>query len=321
MLRKGFADLQVNGYQGVNFSSLSLTTEDIHRVTEALVKAGTVAYLATVITSELEVYQRNLPLLARAMDEPRLKDHLLGIHLEGPYLSAADGARGAHSSQRMRRPDPEEFRRMQEWADGKIAMLTIAPELQGSLDLISFVRRNSPVRIAVGHHLASREILQQAVNAGATLITHLGNGCPNLLPRHDNVLIHQLSNDALTAGIITDGNHLPEDFIRVVVRCKGTQKIFVVSDSVPIAGFPPGIYETMGNQVRLTSSGRVENLYAPHLVGSGCNIAQCMRFLRSLQLITEDQLWEVGLDNPLRILGITEAPHAWASLPAFRFDS
>jgi len=321
MLRKGFADLQVNGFLGVDFSSPSLTADDVHRVTEALVKAGTVAFCATIITSELEIYRRNLPLIARAMEQPALKHHLLGIHLEGPYLSAADGARGAHAPEKMRRPDAEEFQRLQEWADGKIAILTIAPELEGSLDLISFVRRNGPVRIAVGHHLASREILHQAAIAGATLITHLGNGCPNLLSRHENVLIHQLANDALTAGLITDGNHIPEDFIRVALRCKGAEKVFIVSDSVPIAGFPPGIYETMGNQVRLTSSGRVENLYAPYLVGSGCNMAQCMRFLRSLRLLTEDELWQVGLENPLRILGITEKSDAWASLPDFRFDS
>ena len=160
MLRKGFADLQVNGFLGVDFSSPSLTADDVHRVTEALVKAGTVAFCATIITSELEIYRRNLPVLARAMEQPALKHHLLGIHLEGPYLSAADGARGAHAPEKMRRPDAEEFQRLQEWADGKIAILTIAPELDGSLDLISFVRRNGPVRIAVGHHLASREILQ-----------------------------------------------------------------------------------------------------------------------------------------------------------------
>jgi N-acetylglucosamine-6-phosphate deacetylase len=321
MLRKGFADLQVNGYLGVDFSSPALTAEDIHRITEALVKAGTVAFCATIITSELEIYRRNLPLIARALEQPALKDHLLGIHLEGPYLSTADGARGAHAPEKMRRPDAEEFQRFQEWADGKIAILTIAPELEGSLDLISFVRRNGPVRIAVGHHLAPRETLRQAAIAGATLITHLGNGCPNLLSRHENVLIHQLVNDALTAGLITDGNHLPEDFIRVALRCKGTEKVFIVSDSVPIAGFPPGIYETMGNQVRLTSSGRVENLNGPYLAGSGCNMAQCMQFLRSLRLLTEDELWQVGLENPLRILGITDEPGAWASLPDFRFDS
>jgi N-acetylglucosamine-6-phosphate deacetylase len=321
MLRKGFADLQINGYLGVDFSSPSLTVDDIHRVTEALVKAGTVAFCATVITSEPEIYRRNLPVLARAMEQPALKDHLLGIHLEGPYLSAVDGARGAHAPEKMRRPDTEEFQRWQEWADGKIVILTIAPELEGSLDLISFVRRSGPVRIALGHHLASREILRQAAAAGATLITHLGNGCPNLLSRHENILIHQLANDALTAGLITDGNHIPEDFIRVALRCKGTERVFIVSDSVPIAGFAPGIYETMGNRVRLTSSGRVENLYSPYLAGSGCNMAQCMRFLRSLRLLTEDELWQVGLENPLRILGIAEEPGAWASLPDFRFDS
>src|SRR4029453_7127300 len=104
MLRKGFADLLVNGFLGVDFSSPSLTADDVHRVTEALVKAGRVAFAATIITSELEIYRRNLPLIAKAMEQPALKDHLLGIHLEGPYLSAADRAPGAHAREKLRRP-------------------------------------------------------------------------------------------------------------------------------------------------------------------------------------------------------------------------
>jgi len=113
----------------------------------------------------------------------------------------------------MRRPDPEEFDRFQDWAEGTISILTIAPEVDGALELISHVRRRYPTVVSIGHHLASRETIARAVDAGATLVTHLGNGCPNLLPRHDNILIHQLANESLTIGLVTDGNHLPGDFV------------------------------------------------------------------------------------------------------------
>ncbi len=319
MKRVGFVDLQVNGYQGVDFASPDLTLERIHFVTDMLVRAGTVGYCATIITSDLSTYERNLPLLARAIKEPGVKGHLLGIHLEGPYLSPLEGARGAHSASRMRKPDRTEFQKFQDLAEGKIILLTLAPELENALDLISYVRAHFPTRIALGHHLASREILHQAAENGATLITHLGNGCPNLLPRHHNVLFHQLVLDSLTAGIITDGNHIPEDFIRVVFRCKGVEKVFVVSDAVPIAGFAPGIYETLGNKVRLTETGRVENVNGRHLVGSGCSMAQCMQHLRSLGLLTDEELWRVGLENPMKILGISEWPASWHHLPDFHF--
>ncbi len=315
MRRKGFVDLQVNGYQGVDFSSPELSTDDVHVITEALLRAGTVGYCATLITADIDIYERNLPLLSRVMEEPGVKDHLLGIHLEGPYLSPSEGARGAHSAAKMRRPDTEEFSKFQDWAGGKLVILTLAPEIEGALQLISHVRKNYSTLLSVGHHLASREILKRAAENGASLITHLGNGCPNQLPRHDNVLIHQLVSDALTAGIITDGHHIPDDFIRVVLRCKGVDRVFVVSDCVPIAGYEPGIYETLGNKVRLTASGRVESLHAQHLVGSACNMAQCMRFLKSLGLLTEDDLWKVGLENPLKILGLANPPNSWDSLP------
>jgi N-acetylglucosamine-6-phosphate deacetylase len=303
MALQGVVDLQVNGYLGVDFSSPKLELEDVIRVTEALREAGTAAYCATIITSDLATYHRNLPILAAAMETPAARESVLGIHMEGPYLSAAEGARGAHAPGKMRRPSNDEFDRFQELASGRIVILTLAPELDGAIELIEHVRRNYATRVSLGHHLASRENLRQAADAGATMITHLGNGCPNLLHRHENVIIHQLANDSLAAGMITDGNHLPEDFLRVAFRCKGADGIFAVSDSAPIAGFEPGIYETLGHQVRLTPAGRIENLNAPHLVGSGFNLAQCMSHLRSLGFLSDKELWKVGFENPLRMLG------------------
>lgn len=300
----GYVDLQVNGYRGVDFSSPKLEPDQIPWVTETLRESGTGAYCATIITSDPEVYRRNLPIIASAMVQPGVKGRLLGIHLEGPYLSGVEGARGAHAPDKMRRPSTEEFDRFQELASGQIVILTLAPELDGAISLISHIRKNYSTRIALGHHLASREILRRAADAGATLVTHLGNGCPNLLPRHDNIIVHQLTLDSLTAGLITDGNHLPEDFVRVAFLCKGVDRIFIVSDSAPIAGFEPGIYETLGNRVRLTATGRIQNLDFPHLVGSGCNLAQCMNYLKSLGFLSDSDLWKVGSQNPLRILGI-----------------
>jgi N-acetylglucosamine-6-phosphate deacetylase len=320
-VRKGFVDLQVNGYLGVDFSSAHLTLEDCHRLTEALVRAGTVAYCATLITSDLDIYRRNLPLIARAMGEPGIRGHLLGIHLEGPYLSPADGARGAHPAALMRHGDCDEVDRLYDLADGRIALLTVAPEIPGVLELIAHVRRLYPTQVALGHHLASRDMIHHAVDAGASLVTHLGNGCPNLLPRHSNVIVHQLAHDGLTAGVITDGHHLPEDLIRVIFRSKGLERLFIVSDAAPLAGSQPGVYDSLGGTVRLTPGGRIESLDGSHLAGSTATMADCMRHLRSLRIVDDDALWRLGYKNPLAILRTALEPSLLAPLPDFRYDA
>ena len=305
MEHPGFIDVQVNGYLGIDFSSPGLSTEDVHRVTEALARDGTAGYCATIITSPPELYRVNLPVLARAMREDGSRGRLLGIHIEGPFISPVDGARGAHAAAHCRKPDPAEFDRMQEWADGNIVLLTMAPELDGGLAMIERVRKRGGTAVCLGHHLASRRVIKEAVLAGAAASTHLGNGCPNTIPRHDNVLFHQLAEPGLLAGLITDGHHLPEDFIRVACKCKGPEGVFIVSDAAPVAGLPPGVYDTLGNRVRLTETGRVESMDGPFFVGSGLNLPACVKHLRSLGIWSEDQILRVARDNALRLIGLS----------------
>ncbi len=319
MVRKGFIDLQVNGYLGVDFSSAALSVDDIFRISENLRGEGTIGYCATLISSPPEIYRRNLPIIAQAMEKPGVRGRLLGIHLEGPYLSPEEGTRGAHQARWMRPPDPDEFNRYQDLARGNIVILTLAPEIPGAIELMRQIRKCHTTRIALGHHQATRDVIREAVAAGASMVTHLGNGCPNLIHRHDNILLNQLANDGLSVGLITDGNHLPEDFIRVALKCKGPEKTFVVSDSAPIAGLTPGRYTNFGIEVRLTPSGRIEQLNAPYLAGSGCTMAQCMRFLRSLKILDENELWRVGLDNPLKILGFSPVDLETRDLPNFQW--
>jgi N-acetylglucosamine-6-phosphate deacetylase len=117
------------------------------------------------------------------------------------------------------------------------------------------------------------------------------------------VVLHQLAEPRLAAGLITDGHHLPEDFIRVAFACKGPDRVFVVSDSAPIAGLAPGEYDTLGGNVRMDDRGRIENVAAGHFAGSGLIMAQCMRHLASLGILSDDELWKVGFENPLRLIG------------------
>jgi N-acetylglucosamine-6-phosphate deacetylase len=304
---KGFLDLQVNGYAGVDFSEPGLRLEDVRKVAEALHERGTLAFCPTVITAPVNVYEQNLPVLAEALRDRELAPHLLGIHLEGPFISPQDGARGAHPQAHVLPPSVSLYDRLRELAEDKIALLTIAPEIPGAAQLAQHVAATG-TRLAIGHHQADRDTVSAACAWGARLSTHLGNGIPNMLPRHPNPLWDQLDEDRLWISLITDGHHLPDAFVRVVLRVKSPSRLMVVSDSAPIAGFPPGRYDTLGQEVVLEESGKLWNPVGNHLVGSSACMLDCMNHLAVVTELGEEDLWKIGYSNPLAFLGLPERP-------------
>jgi N-acetylglucosamine-6-phosphate deacetylase len=297
---KGYIDLQVNGYQDVNFSTPGLSVADIRRITQILLKRGTAAYCPTVVTSDLSVYEQNLPILAKAMMEPDLCDHLLGLHLEGPFISKP--ASGAHPQEHIRPPDVRLLDHWQSLSGNRVRIITLAPEAEGAE---AFIRHATGQGIvcSLGHHVGDDASIKRAVDAGASLCTHLGNGIPNTLPRHPNPIWTQLADDRLTGMFITDGHHLPKSFIRVAIRAKGVSRFIVTSDVAPPGGMPPGEYKAIGGAVILDPSGRLYVKDGNSLAGSSSTMEQCMEWLDSLGVLSPSELMEVGRNNPLRMLG------------------
>jgi N-acetylglucosamine-6-phosphate deacetylase len=311
----GFVDLQVNGYAGVNFSDAALTLEQVQAVSAALAKRGTLAFCATVITSGLEVYRAALPILAEAArrsgdSSNEWPSRLLGIHLEGPFISPEDGAVGVHPRQHVQAPSVKLLDELLRLAQGQVLLLTLAPELPGALDL---VRRamGQGIAVSLGHTMADAAAVHAAADAGASLSTHLGNGCPNLIHRHHNPIWPQLAEARLSAMLITDGHHLPADMVAAMLAAKGPGQVIVTSDAAPAAGCPPGEYSFFGSRVLLEPSGRLRNLERDTLAGSSASMIHCLNFLAGLHLLSEADLWRVGRDNPLAAIG--KAP---ADLPA-----
>ncbi|NLH15034.1 MAG: N-acetylglucosamine-6-phosphate deacetylase [Phycisphaerae bacterium] len=295
-------DLQVNGFSGNDFSSPDLTIDQVIQITDQLSEVGTTAYLATMITSPMEVYRHNLPILAKAASDSRLKGRLLGVHLEGPFLNSGEGARGAHNPEWM---SPGDTKRLQELIDlggGTVRLVTIAADIDGA-ETVTGVARENKIAVSMGHHLADGEQIARLRAAGATVITHLGNGLPRMIDRHNNPLWPAMADDGLTAMIITDGHHLPPDLIRVIVRAKTAARIVVTSDCSPLAGMPPGRYHSLGNDCVLDPSGRLYNPATGYLVGSSATMKQCMDHLASLNILSDDELRQVGYENPLRLIG------------------
>lgn len=306
---RAFVDLQVNGFVGVNFSSLTLTRAAIEQVCEELLARGTGAFLATVVTAAWPVYEHVLPLLAEVVARPTGGARILGIHLEGPFISAEPGALGAHPREHVRPPSVPEFERLCELAGGALVLLTLAPEISGAVDVVRAAVR-AGVLVSTGHTLASDADVQGAAAAGAGLITHVGNGCPSVLPRHNNPIVAQLAS-TLQPMLITDGQHLPPAFVRLVARLTGRRGLIVVSDASPIAGLPPGDYESCGAPVRLEASGRLVCRDRDCLAGSSVAMLQCINWLAA-QGWSEADLWAVGRDNALAVLGrrLDEVPDA-----------
>ena len=302
----GFIDLQVNGFMGIDFSNGSLNEKEFIRACTMLFERGTAGFLATVITSSPEVYKQNLPIIGKAMQLPELKGKLLGIHAEGPFLSSKPGAVGAHNPDWVKPPDIDFLKQMQDWADGNIKVLTIAAENPGAEKLTEYAS-NHGITVSLGHQLALSPDLKKCSDAGAALLTHLGNGLPNEINRHHNPIFSGIADDKLTAMIITDGHHLPPALIKTIIRAKGVDKVIITSDASPIAGMPPGTYHVLNNLAVLEKSGLLHNPEKKCLVGSSATMLACVNYLASLNLLSPEDLIKVSFTNPLKAIGINPA--------------
>jgi N-acetylglucosamine-6-phosphate deacetylase len=300
----GLVDLQVNGYKGVHFSDVNLTQDDFVQACRGVLETGTTAFLPTMITSPAEVYRHNLPLMAAVLQRDEFRGRLLGINVEGPFISEQDGARGAHDSRWIAQPDVQYLEQLLSWADGKVKLITIAAELEGAENLAQYAASRGIV-VSLGHQMATEEDLCRLASAGAVSLTHLGNGVPAMVPRHENSIWAGLANDDLVAMIITDGHHLPASILKTIVRTKGTEHCVVVSDASSPAGLEAGEYTVLGQDVVLESTGRLLDPATGYFAGSWATMLECMNHLASLELVSSDELITMGFYNPLKLIGMS----------------
>lgn len=315
----GFVDLQVNGFQGVNFSDPELTLDQIYQVSKTLYSRGTLAFCPTVITSPVEVYERNLPLIAKACRRAE-GAQILGIHLEGPFINPLDGARGIHPAEHVQKPSIELFERLRQWADDRIALLTLAPEMESALTLAEHVVRTCSTVVSLGHHLADAETVHRAADAGARACTHIGNGIPEMIHRHQNPLWSVLAEDRLSGLVIADGFHLPQDMLRVCWRSKGARRFIVTSDMTHLAGMPSGDYRFGDIEVILEKNGHLHQKDSSLLAGSASDMLDCMNVMASWNELNETELQAIGMDNALALLGVQLDSEIIEKAPRLQFE-
>ncbi len=309
----GFVDMQVNGFLGVDYSAADLTLDKVLMTAREMYKRGTAGFLATVITSSDEIYAKNLGIIAEAMQDAEIGHVILGIHAEGPFLSDQPGAVGAHNPKFVKKPSIEFFDKMLAWSHNTIRVLTVAAENEGAAELTKYAVAKGVI-VSLGHHLATFDDIHRCAEAGASWLTHLGNGVPNSVDRHRNPIWAGLAEDGVMAGLITDGHHLPPPVVKVMIRAKGVDNVIFVSDASPIAGMPPGRYETLGNFAILEPNGLLHNPEKKCLVGSSATILQCANVVASLRVFSPEDIVKMGFTAPLRKLKIDPEKFA-AALP------
>ncbi len=298
----GFFDLQVNGFAGVDFNAPGLTPESMDTALEAMLACGVTKCLPTIISAGPDQLAERFRALEDSVCESRLGPYMVaGYHLEGPFISPDEGYRGCHPAAGICAADVDLFERVQKAAGGRIRLVSLAPEVAGAPELIDHLRR-ADIRVALAHTAATRAEIRDATDRGACLSTHLGNGTPRQLEKHDNSIIHQLGDDRLHASFIADGQHLPADILKLYLRAKGVSRSILVSDATAAASARAGNY-TLGGLVIARGPDAVVRLAGtPYLAGSALGLDRALRNLVAWLDVDLADISTMAAINPRRLL-------------------
>lgn len=297
----GFIDIQVNGFAGTDFNHSAFDGDDLVRVCKALLRTGVTRFCPTLITGSEERLSRSIQQIVRACEKhPLVRSMVLGIHLEGPYIASEDGPRGAHPKQYVSDPDWNEFGGLCKLSKGLLKIVTVAPERPGAME---FIRKASKagLMVAIGHCAPETAEIDAAVEAGAALSTHLGNAAHQTLPRHANYIQKQISHDGLMASIICDGVHLPDYFVKNLIRAKGISRVILVTDAMAAAAASGGRY-TLGDLEVEVGKDRVVRLTGtPSLAGSALTIDEAVSNCASFAKISLTSAIRMVTVNPAKL--------------------
>jgi N-acetylglucosamine-6-phosphate deacetylase len=322
-LAPGLFDLQVNGYGGVDFQQDKLSLDELLLAARQLRKAGCTKFLLTLITDEwtkLTARLKHLRMLRSQSAE--LQAAIVGWHIEGPFLSGEPGFHGAHNPARMLDPTPTHIQELRAITGNEPLLLTMAPEREGALEAIR-AAVSLGIKVSLGHTSASAEMLRKSVQAGATGFTHLGNGCPRDLDRHDNILWRVLETPGLTTGLIPDGIHVSPTLFRLLHRWHGSDAIYYTTDAMSAAGAPPGRYKLGAVDVEVGADQIVRQPGKTNFAGSA--LQPCEGVFRAAQMLNcpWQEAWGRSALNPARLMGLSEGLHVGcaADFCLLKFDA
>ena len=303
LLTPGFIDVQVNGFAGVDFNSPQTSHEQIGFATREIRKTGVTRYFPTVITRDPDNMRESLRNLAKAREAIAERASIEAFHVEGPHICERDGPRGAHPRQWVCEPDIELFWSLQDAAQGHIRLTTVSPHWPVAPRYIEAVVKAGVV-VSLGHTDANAQQIDDCVRAGATMSTHIGNGADSVLRRHPNYLWDQLADDRLMAGMIVDGIHLGQAFLKVAVRAKGVERSVLVTDASTPAGCAPGRYRLGQQEVELREDGSVVLAGQDRLAGSALKLNDAVLNVMRMAGVSLADAVRMATINPAKVCRI-----------------
>ena len=298
-LAPGFIDIQVNGFAGVDYNSPDASHEEISRSLRVMFTTGVTRCFPTVITGDPDKMLGALRNLAAAREALPEGPAMEAFHVEGPHISPEDGPRGAHPQRWVRPPDLDEYKRWQEAAQGNVRLVTLSPEWPEAAHYIDALGRDGVVT-SIGHTKATAEQIQDAVSAGATLSTHIGNGAHAVMSRHPNYIWEQLAEDRLNASMIVDGIHIGKAFLKVALRAKGVERSVLIPDAVMPAMCAPGRYTLGDVEVELHEDQSVRMLGGMRLAGSSLRMDRGVQNLMKIAGLTLAEAITMATTNAAR---------------------
>jgi N-acetylglucosamine-6-phosphate deacetylase len=304
-LAPGLIDHQVNGYLSHSFVGGELDAATLRKITEGFWSKGITSFFPTLTTQTDEALTKGFETLNGLLTDQYLAQSIPGFHLEGPYISPEPGFRGVHNPEWIRLPDWQEFERWYNASGKRIREVTIAPEIEGAMEFIRKCRELDIV-VAVGHSAALADDINQAMELGATVSTHLGNGCANTIHRHHNPLWPQLADDRLTASIIVDGFHLTREEVRTFTNAKGFENTILVSDLTRLAGMPPGTYHDFGQELVVTPEGAIMFPEENVLAGASFLVTRGVENVIEFTGCSLGEAIDMASKNPARVLGLED---------------
>lgn len=299
----GYVDLQVNGYGGVDFNSDSLSDEAMIDICRRLRDDGTDKILVTIITAPLESMLRRIARIAELIGSyAEVASTVAGIHVEGPFLNSTEGFVGAHPASATMDASVEVAQRLVDAGNGSVKFVTLAPERDAGAK-VTRALTDQGIVVAAGHSDASVDQLNVAIDHGLALFTHLGNACPALIPRHDNIIQRVLSvSDRLAISFIADGHHVPPTALKNYLKCVPNRNVVIVTDAISAAGLGPGRYELSDQIVEVDQDGAAWAACRTHFAGCASTFPQMVQVLKQQVGVSDEQIDQWMRVNPTRIL-------------------